>query len=194
MLDTRPALWTGLLAVAVVALWWMATSRPQDVDVRDTEFQPVPASPAPPAADKSLPEAPVPSKPAAAPAPPAKQAPESEQPEPVGSNLPQQQGPVDELARRFAGESRGHDSQHAEANARKAFTDPTIPPDMLRTIECRRSVCRAELRWSEQSNNGYVLGLTRAVGSYSAALGIAQPGEPEADGRRSVVTYWSLAH
>lgn len=108
--------------------------------------------------------------------------------------VPTRQGPVDELAKRFAGESRGDSSTEQDARVRAAFVDPAIPPEMLHSVECRRSVCRAELRWTAQHDVGYVLGLTRAVGSLSAPLGIEAPGAPDDSGARPLVVYFGLTH
>jgi hypothetical protein len=106
---------------------------------------------------------------------------------------PKTQGPVAELSQRFAGESRGPDSEQDEARIRAAFVDPTIPPTLLRSVECRRSVCRTELRWSEEHRAGYVLGLTRAVGDFAVPVGIEGAGPIDTDGLRPVVVYIRLA-
>jgi len=199
---TRPAWMISLLGIALGGAWWMAlaTIEPErspnarDERANDAESDLAPAQPAiaelgraPSVAAATAPDAGRPEPAAPAPSSPGLG------PERGSSNFPQRQGPVTELSQRFAGESRADKSHAIEASVRSAFSDPIIPSDMLRAIECRRSVCRAQLHWSEQSNTGYVLGLTQAVGSYSAAVGIEAPGAADADGRYPLVVYWSIA-
>jgi hypothetical protein len=96
------------------------------------------------------------------------------------------------LAKRFAGESRGADSDKEDARVRAAFSDPAIPAGMLHSVECRRSACRVELRWSAEHDAAYVLGLTRAVGSFSVPVGIEGAGAPDREGARPLVLYFGL--
>jgi hypothetical protein len=107
--------------------------------------------------------------------------------------VPQRQGPVEELSQRFASESRGDSSEREDARVKAAFVDPQIPSSLLENVECRRSVCRLQLRWSPQHDPGYVLGLTRAVGSFSAPLGIEEPGPADANGLRPLVVFFELS-
>jgi hypothetical protein len=198
----------ALFAVALFAIWWLAMSSPeQPLEAADgaagehAEPTPAPAPPAaaapsqpklvpayaPPAAEQpAAPAAPPPAaEPTAAPAAPAA-------PAPPEVPVPQRQGPVEELTQRFAGESRGPSSEQDEARVRTAFNDPAVPTTTLHRVECRRTVCRAELRWSPQQDAPYVLGLTKAVGSFSAPLGIEGAGPPDADGQRPLVVYFGL--
>lgn len=190
----------GALLLALIAVWWLAMSP-----------LPAPREPAAVSGSGALPiraVAPVagqaavvahaeqpPAAPAEQPSAPAQEAPTPTQ---ALSNMkphetpPMRQGPVEELAKRFAGESRGETSDADDKRIREAFTDPTIPPELLHGAECRRSVCRVELRWSPQTDVAYVLGLTRAVGSFSAALGIEGAGEPDSSGVRPLIVYFSL--
>lgn len=114
---------------------------------------------------------------------------------PVPSNLyPRRQGPVAELAQRFAGESRGPGASADEARLRAPFARvPTIPPALVPSFECRRSVCRAELRWEVHLGASYNAALMRAVGRPAASFGIEEAGEPDADGYRPVTVYIGLA-
>ncbi len=113
----------------------------------------------------------------------------------VPSNLyPRPQGPVKELARRFAGESRGPSAAADEARLRAPFARvPTIPPALVPSFECRRSVCRAELRWEVHLGASYTAALMRALGKPAAPFAIEEAGEPGADGYRPVTVYIGLA-
>jgi hypothetical protein len=186
----------GCVCGAVAMFWWLAmTSPPAPIEVgawTDT------STPAPP--EIATPEA------AVAPKPLLEQNLVAERSLPERSSFlqrevavqpsvapPQSQGPFAELQQRFASESRGPSSPDAEAHIRAAFTDPAIATQTLHNVECKHSVCRAELRWSHEHNAGYVLGLTRAVGKFVVPVGIESAGPPEADGYRRVVVYIGLA-
>lgn len=106
---------------------------------------------------------------------------------------PREQGPVTELAQRFASESRGPNSEANELRVRAPFAAvPTIPPALVPSFECRRSVCRTELRWSFDLGASYTAALMRAVGKPAAPYGVEEAGEPDADGFRPVVLYIGL--
>jgi hypothetical protein len=187
----------ALLALALIAVWWMAMSPSaapyepaaesgSDAPPAEYTVRPPEAQPAPPVTAQIEQPAPVqePSAPSAAPEP---------APEPAPSvNVPMRQGPVPELSLRFAAESRGASSEQDEARVRSAFDDPAIPAALLDSVECRRGVCRTVLRWSPERDAAYVLGLTKAVGSFSAPLAIEGAGAPDADGVSPVVVYFSF--
>jgi len=177
------------LSLAVLLFWWLAISSPTS---------------SPDVAASAGSSAPAPNEPSVAPAlvaPRTAEKPKSiDEPtvqrtaaEPSSAKAPQRQGPVAELSQRFSSESRALSSAEDEAQVRAAYVDPAIPPMLLRSVECRRSVCRAELRWSAEHEAGYVLGLTRAVGKYVVPVGIESAGPAEADGHRPVVVYIGLA-
>jgi hypothetical protein len=194
-------LWKLTLGAAVLlAIWWLAVSSPTppsevpesaaaaaDVPVAPAARAEAAAqtTPAPPAVDPARePTQPPSAAPAAAPAQPSAA---------PSAPVPQKQGPVEELSRRFAGESRGSSSEQDEGRVRAAFTHPEIPASVLRRVECRRSVCRADLRWSADHDAAYVLGLTHAVGTFSAPVGFEAAGDADADGHRPLVVYFGLA-
>lgn len=189
-----------LFAGALLAIWWVAFSPPA---TPPTAAEPG-AAEATPSPSPAARQAPSQADPRAA--PPALSAPaaqEHDQPQPSAAEAPSgpapraaaplRQGPVDELAQRFASESRGDGSEREETRVKEAFVDPQIPSTLLQSVECRRSVCRLQLRWSPEHDPGYVLGLTRAVGSFSAPLGIDEPGAADAHGQRPLLIYFGLS-
>jgi hypothetical protein len=205
--SARPWVLLALVGVAALAAWWLAMTPP-------AVLEQVSAPPSGAAGEQRTLAPADPSKPAEQASPltgeqrspsPSPRTDEQQRsaagPEPEVAQhmpaantpaVPTRQGPVDALAKRFAGESRGASSETEDARVRAAFSDPAIPTDMLRTVECRRSVCRAELRWSAQHDAAYVLGLTRAVGTFSAPLGVEEAGAPDGDGARPLVVYFGL--
>jgi hypothetical protein len=191
----------ALLGAALLAIWWLAVSSPESPS-DDEEFaaaesgaaapvqaaaEPTPAEP-PAAATEGAEPGHVPPPPTAASTP----APDRAKPV-VNALLPQRQGPVAELSKTFASESRGEGSAPEEARVKEAFVDPQIAKALLHSAECRRSVCRLELRWSPERDPGYVLGLTKAVGNFSAPLGVEEPGPADAQGQRPLVVYFGLS-
>ncbi len=189
------------LGAVLLAIWWLAVSSPEDPsEGEDFAAAGAPASPAresaqAPAAHAEQPKAEEAAEPAAADpaAPTPTPAPDRAKPT-VNAVLPQRQGPVDDLSNTFASESRGEGSAPEEARVKEAFVDPQIPKALLHSVECRRTVCRLELRWSPERDPGYVLGLTKAVGSFSAPLGVDDPGPADAQGQRPLTVYFGLSH
>jgi len=190
------------IGAALLAIWWLAVSSPEaPVEGEDFAAAGAPASPSSPEPTQAVPsQLPTQDRPAEPPAQPAAADPVAapaapDRPKPaINAVLPQRQGPVDELSKTFASESRGEGSAPDEARVKEAFVDPQIAKALLHSVECRRSVCRLELRWSPERDPGYVLGLTKAVGSFSAPLGVEEPGPADAQGQRPLVVYFGLAH
>lgn len=189
------------LGAVLLAIWWLAVSSPEEPSEAE-DFAAAGAVAAPtlepaqaPAVHAEQPKADEAAEPAAVdPAAPAP-APTPDRPKPtVNAVLPQRQGPVDELSNSFASESRGEGSAPEEARVKEAFVDPQIAKALLHSVECRRTVCRLELRWSPERDPGYVLGLTKAVGSFSSPLGVEAPGPADAQGQRPLTVYFGLSH
>jgi len=194
------------LGAVLLAIWWLAVSSPEDPsEAEDFAAAGAPALPSlrePAQAPAAHAEEPKAEKGAEPPREPAAADPTAPAPMPtpdrakpaVTAVLPQRQGPVDELSNTFASESRGEGSAPEEARVKEAFVDPQIPKALLHSVECRRSVCRLELRWSPERDPGYVLGLTKAVGSFSSPLGVEDPGPADAQGQRPLTVYFGLSH
>lgn len=193
----------ALLALALIVVWWVAMSpvpeRHDHAAVSGSVAMPIRA--VAPLAGKAAaapahveepepPEHEEPNQPAPSRAPEAPSAATAEPAAPA--NLPTRQGPLEELVERFANESRGPNSDADDARVREAFSDPAIPSTLLQSAECRRTVCRVALRWTPETDAAYVLGLTRAVGTFSAAVAIEGAGQPESDGTRPLVVLFSL--
>lgn len=195
----------ALLGLVLIAVWWLAISPvPERHDAADDAAVSgrvaMPVRAVAPLAGKAAAAPAEPPEPTAntmntakEEAPEAPNAPSAPEPEPaVQANLPTRQGPLEELVERFASESRGPNSDADDLRVRNAFTDPEIPATLLQSAECRRTVCRVTLRWTPETDAAYVLGLTRAVGTFSAAVAIEGAGQPESDGTRPLVVLFSL--
>ena len=189
------------LVVALPLFWWLAASSPY----KAPEIAATDGSSSAPQAEAGTARAPAvhSSTPTLAAASESPAAPPAKREAPSGATdhhhhlpsdvFPQRQGPVAELAQRFAGESRGPSSEANEARLAAPFAAvPTIAPELVPSFECRRSVCRAELRWDAHLGASYTAAIMRAVGKPAAPFGIDEAGPPDADGYRPVVLYIGL--
>jgi hypothetical protein len=68
-----------------------------------------------------------------------------------------------------------------------------IPRALVPSFECRRSVCRTELRWTPEYGRAYTAALIRAVSKDALPLGIEDAGPRDAEGLHPVVVYIALA-
>jgi len=189
----RVGLSFAALIAIVIGLWWVAiVERPAPSGaVREPALASSGGAAAPVASPAAL-EAPRANVVAQGPPPGAAEARPADAPrEPAAAPTlaPPRQGPVEELSQRFETEPRASSAGEIERHVEAAFRDPTIPTNTLKSVVCRQTVCRLEVRWTEQSYAAYVLGLTRAVATFSDALAI-EPGEPEPNGARLLKVYW----
>jgi hypothetical protein len=178
-----------LLGLTILLFWWLAMSSP----TTSPEVAAAAGSSAPAPSEVAASPARVPPKIAHRPTNSEVNNPQRTAAEEASARVPKRQGPVAELSQRYASESRAQTSAEDEAQVRAAYVDPAIPPTLLRSVECRRSVCRVELRWRPEHQAGYILGLTRAVSKYVVPVGIKGAGPSEADGHHPVVVYIGLA-
>lgn len=126
-----------------------------------------------PPRDGTPPPAPAPLEPSpvapAPPAPPAPAAVSEGDPEPSGEDgdetphtfpPPASSGPVDEYKALYERESRDSAAIEFEQEIEAAFRTKNIPPGLLQSVVCRRSVCRVRTRWSQEYAEGFMMALT----------------------------------
>jgi hypothetical protein len=164
---------------------------PVSLEPLDTPVAPLIAPPTPAAA---TPEPAPPPEPEPVPEEPqeAKAEPEAPAPPPQQRVLPEQitgdQGPVEEFRNQYAVETRSSDSPQIEANLRNAFYDPR-DPDLIKSISCRKSICKLEMQWSMARMRTYVRGLTRIGNGFERRYGLSPITEPDRNGMRTVEVY-----
>jgi hypothetical protein len=182
-----------LLLVVIGALWWLATGEPRPSDALGVagERAAAPTVLAPNARAGST--SPVASQ-VASPAARAQKAPDAARSEPPAATLapraadeaampaPQAGGPIAELKQRFENDPRDSAAAQLEALIDGAFRDKDVPAGLLKSVLCRQSVCKLELRWSSDRNTGYMLALTRVIGQFDRNMAILPLGAPDADG------------
>jgi type IV secretory pathway VirB10-like protein len=190
----------GVLLVG--ALLWMVSAWPASRD--DDSAQPIadeaPApAPAPPAAPEPEPpaepaEPPLAAKPPAAPEAPQPPQPPQEQPPPPEPEVPtdmflEDQGPVAELKHVYESEPRDSAASAVESVVRAAFAHPDGAPDLFRSVICRQTVCKIDMRWAPDRMGAYVAGMTRASLDFAPEFAVSPAGPAGSDQTRPIVVY-----
>jgi hypothetical protein len=197
----RTGLTIGALLVVVAGLWWAAATSGDPSSASSPAISETPATPAAPITARPEPTLSKPSLPSPEPPPTAATVPTSEsaaaQPRaateaPIVAAVPppQAQGPVERLKQQFASEPRDSGANAIESRVQAAFRDPTIPPSVLAAVLCRKTICKLEIRWTEDHNTAYMLGLSRLLPDLSTDLAITPAGPRDGSGAIPVEVYW----
>jgi hypothetical protein len=188
---SRNAAAVGAL-VLVGGLLWIVTAWPTPEDDRPDPLEPeapvaqpspepaaVPAAPAigtPPKQPERLAEKP--------PDPPVQPQPAAPQPPPYAREedmFAKEQGPVAEYKHLYETEPRNSAANETESALRGAFVAADGAPDLFKSVLCRQTVCKLDLRWSNERMGAYIAGMTRVAASgFSATVAVA-PGGPIGD-------------
>jgi hypothetical protein len=99
------------------------------------------------------------------------------------------QGPVEEYRKQYSLETRASDSAEVEAKLRAAFYDRKAQTDLIKSVSCRKEICRIEMRWSMERMRSYVGGLTRIGPGFVRRYALSPMSEADADGVRLVEVY-----
>lgn len=109
------------------------------------------------------------------------------------------QGPVAEYRRTHESERRDSAATDVERHIRAAFPESDHAPDLFKSVLCRETVCKVEIRWAADRVQPYVAALKRiGVGDYgkaqqgpgfAAPLALSPIGPKDADGVRLVELY-----
>jgi hypothetical protein len=94
---------------------------------------------------------------------------------------PEAYGALAEYKKLWANESRTADSSATEHKFRDMLNVPNIPPELVRDISCRRSMCKLELSWTPERRLGFVVTLESSKQMYDKRVAV-EPGTREADG------------
>lgn len=155
----------GAAAVVVVILLWRVA-----VDPGGTADEPVPVEPSPPPPPESpRPANPEPERPAQPAATETKrddratfaspsQAPAApEQPHDlVPIPPPEATGPIAELKRAFETEPRDSAAQEPGSRIASEFKKSDVPAGLLKSVLCRKSVCKVETLWTPERAVGFM--------------------------------------
>ena len=198
----RIVLVLGAVLLVAAGLWWAAASSgdPSGGAPEPVTSETAPAAgPAQPSAtaesappSKASPSIPAP-PPTAAPVPTSEPAqPPAAEPAPAVEPVPPPaaQGPVDKLKERFASEPRDSGANAVESRIQAAFRDPAIPAGVLGSVLCHKTVCKLEIRWTEDHNTPYMLGLSHLLPDMATDLAISPAGSRDPAGVIPLEVYW----
>jgi pyruvate/2-oxoglutarate dehydrogenase complex dihydrolipoamide acyltransferase (E2) component len=182
----------------VGALLWLVTEWPA---ARDEVSAPVavdvpapaaPAPPPPPAAESPTPTAVAAPEPAAEePAEPAAAAPPA-QVRALPELIPGDQGPVAEYRKLFESEPRDSSANQIESDLRAAFPASDGAPDLIKSVLCRQTLCRIEMRWSQDRARAYIVGFSRLQKKIQIPVALSPVGAKNPDGGQLVEVYMKL--
>jgi outer membrane biosynthesis protein TonB len=208
---------TTSLVLGAAAIWWAVLWGPAKPDATepdaeepaaiapDTE-QPAAAVPTPPASppphddhERTTPTAPPANAPSAE-ASPAPTAPPPQQAAPTAPDqipAPERTGPVDQRKAAFESEPRDSNASEPESAIQAAFRRPEVPSGMVKSVLCRRSVCKVETRWTPAGAAGFMGALMHLVASPEGAanrkfepeIAVAPEDAPDTNGERSIDVY-----
>jgi hypothetical protein len=191
----------GAVVVVGVLLWLvMAWHAPKDdlpVELGQ-EAAPSPPAPQPPAAAPEPEPEPVP---APAPAPrlaePVADEPDPDEPQPPTPPAPRMleeqikgdQGPVAEYRARYQSEPRDSEAPAVESNLRAAFAASDKAGELIKSITCRETICKIEMRWSMERMRPYIAGLTRSQPGFKLPVAVSPVGPKDSNGVRPIEVY-----
>jgi hypothetical protein len=193
----------ALLIVGSV-LWfllvWPTAEEEEELVIGPPVPQPAPAVAQPMAAPSPAVEAEPTEPEPLAEATPEEPAPEAAAPKAEPRDLIEgDQGPVAEYRRAHESERRDSAATDIERHIRAAFPDSGGAPGLFKSVLCRETVCKVEIRWAADRVQPYVAAMKRiGVGDYgkaqqgpgfAAPLALSPIGPKDADGVRLVELY-----
>ena len=184
----------------VAGLLWVVTEWPaskeeaaplaaaEPASVVEPPAAPPPPAAAPPAAYEPAP-APEP-EPEPAPAPPAARV--EVKPRQLPDQIQGDQGPVAEYRAQFQSEPRNSSAIEVESALRGAFQPADGAPDLIKSVLCRQTICRIEMRWSQERMRAYVVGFTRLNKRIQIPVALSPVGPKPRDGVQLVEVFMKL--
>jgi hypothetical protein len=188
----RRGLIVGAVVLVAIVLWILASDKPtleEPLPVGPSaalpESQRVPGPVAEQAAQPPTTEAQVERKPdpQAAPASPAQAPAAPEQPEePAPVPRPEPSGPIAEMKKAFEDEPRDSAAQAVESRIEAEFRKNDIAPGLLKSVLCRKSVCKVEVLWTPERALAFMSAFTRLSTEFQSDIAM-DPRDP-ADARQ----------
>jgi hypothetical protein len=189
----------GAVVLVGIVLWIVSRDAPRATEeplsdessaaaAPESPREPVPvAEPGPAAAEReeeATPEG------EAAPAAPS-QAPATPQPpdDLAAMPAPERSGPVAELTRAFAEEPRDSAAQSLESRIESEFRKSDVAPGLLKSVLCRESVCRVEVRWTPERAVAFMSAFTRLSADFEPEIAIDPRGAATAGEELQVDVY-----
>jgi len=106
--------------------------------------------------------------------------------------LPLRAGPLDELKHAFETEPRASAARDLELRVEAELKKPDLPEGLYRSVLCRSSVCRIQMRWRPERLNAYNVALVRMLHIFGMGVGI-DPALPDTDNEVDIDVYMRRA-
>jgi hypothetical protein len=100
-----------------------------------------------------------------------------------------QEGPAKELREKFESESRDTTASETERQLKEAFEGAQGETDLFKTVECRRTVCRVQLRWSSLRVAPYLAAIKRAQPLFQPPMAASATAPEDSDGIQPLDVY-----
>lgn len=109
-----------------------------------------------------------PPEPSARPTPPAAAPPSpqripSDQLPPDYQSRPEKIGPVAELKAAYESDPRDPEAGATEERIRGHLKQDEIPPGLVRSVSCVKSVCKLEMNWKSDERHGYMIAMMTLI-------------------------------
>jgi hypothetical protein len=118
-------------------------------------------------------------------APAAPQQPEDPAPVPP----PKASGPIAELKYAFETEPRDSAAQLPESRIESEFRKSDIPPGMLKSVLCRKSVCKVAVLWAPETGIAFMSAFTRLSADFEPDIALDPHGTAAAGQKLQVDVY-----
>jgi hypothetical protein len=191
--------WLAVSLVFALLFWWLALAEPDEAeDVTASVSTPTvhtlqPSAAAPPAETSlTAQHRAVPVTEAASAQPVALPSPAPETNVERAPDLPippDTRGFIDAIQGRYEQDSRDGDAAMVESALQKHFHASELPASSLRSVVCRKSVCKLELYWRPEYDGPYHSTLGELTGG-NAKLIATRAEQPDKTGGVAVDAYW----
>jgi hypothetical protein len=193
--------WIAMSLVFTILFWWLALADPDEAEdvtaavSTPTAPAPQPSAAAPPAETsltaqhRAAPVMPTKAASAVSVASPSPAPETSVERGPEAPIPPDTRGFIDAIAGRYEEDSRDRDAAKVEAALQKHFHGSQLPASALRSVVCRKSVCKLELYWRPEYDRPYRSTLDELAGG-NAKLIATRAEQPDKHGGVSVDAYW----
>jgi hypothetical protein len=126
----------------------------------------------------------------AVPAPPSQAPSAPQQPEDLAAvPPPQASGPIAELKQAFEKEPRDSAAQLPESRIESEFKKSDIAPGLLKSVLCRKSVCRVEVLWAPERAIAFMSAFTRLSADFEPDIALDPHGPADARQQLQVDVY-----
>lgn len=92
---------------------------------------------------------------------------------------PSRMGPVDELKAAYESDVRDAEAPETEQRIRAHFDQVDVPPELVRSISCVKTVCKLELRLSAGLKEAYMVAMMNLVSHVSQEIAMEPVGPDE---------------